>query len=59
VLVAVELLSVSVRWHGAGTRVSAVDFPVAFLGIAVLMLGSLFVFLRLPKDVGAELRDSR
>jgi EmrB/QacA subfamily drug resistance transporter len=45
-------------WHGhAG--IEAGDFSLAFLGVAVVSVGSFFVFRRLAPDAGAEVSGQR
>jgi len=50
---AVELAQ---HWRGDGT-LQAADFPPAFLAVAVISALSVFIFLRLPADAGAEMAD--
>ncbi|MBL7660650.1 MFS transporter, partial [Escherichia coli] len=45
-------------WHGhAG--IAAQDFPLAFLGVAVISAGSFLIFRRLAPDAGAEVSGQR
>jgi EmrB/QacA subfamily drug resistance transporter len=44
------------HWRGDGT-LQAADFPPAFLAVAVISALSVFIFLRLPADAGAEMAD--
>ena len=54
--VAVGALAVELaqHWHGDGT-LQAADFPPAFLVVAVISALSVFIFLQLPPDAGAEM----
>jgi len=54
VAVAALIVELTLRLkHGAA--ISAVDFPVAFLAVAVLTAASALIFARLSPDAGAEL----
>ena len=44
-----------VRMRGGGTALQAADFAPAFLAVAAVSALSLFIFMRLPADAGAEL----
>ncbi len=50
---AVEL---SLRYRGDGI-LQAADFPPAFLAVAAVSALSVFIFMRLPPDAGAEMAD--
>ncbi|QIJ75948.1 MFS transporter [Methylobacterium sp. NI91] len=45
-------------WHGH-SGIEAGDFPLAFLGVALISAGSFFVFRRLAPDAGAEVSGQR
>ena len=50
---AVEL---TVQFKGGGA-LEASDFPPAFLAVAAISAFSVFIFMRLPPDAGAEIAD--
>jgi predicted MFS family arabinose efflux permease len=56
--VAVGALAVetTVRLKGTGV-LEASDFPPAFLAVAAISALSVFIFMRLPADAGAEMAD--
>ena len=54
--VAVGGLAVEMTTRIAGnTALTATDFPPAFLFVAAISAASIFIFLQLPRDAGAEL----
>jgi EmrB/QacA subfamily drug resistance transporter len=58
--VAVGGLAVEITTRIAGnTAITATDFPPAFLLVATISAASIFIFLQLPSDAGAELAGRR
>jgi EmrB/QacA subfamily drug resistance transporter len=53
--VAVGAFVVEMSVHRHGAEITAADFPLAFLVIAVISALSVLFFIRLPPDAGAEL----
>jgi hypothetical protein len=49
----------TLRATGAGTGFTAFDFKVAFVTIAVLSFTSIFTFMKLPPNAGADLASRR
>jgi len=48
------VVELSVRLHG-GTAITAADFQPAFLVVSAIAASSVFVFLTLPRDAGAQM----